>query len=74
MKLSLEISDALFIKIELFSKLSGLSVPAILKEAIWREANHVKPLIIELMEKDYIDNENKNCVNLLRHSAPIRPK
>lgn len=74
MKISLDIRDDLFIKIELMSKLSGLSVQSILKEAVWREANRVKPLIAEFVEKGYLDNEEKNAVDLLRYPAPIRPE
>lgn len=68
-KIILDIPISLLSNIELLSKLTGLSVPAILREAIWREANHFKPFVKELMEKDYIDNESKNCVNLIRYSA-----
>ena len=70
----LEIHDGLFVKIELLARLSGLPVKSVLKEAIWREANQVMPLIQEYIEKDYIDNENKDAVELLRYSAPIRPR
>lgn len=60
MKINLDIEDGLYIKLKMLQMLSGLPIEALIKEAIWREVNHAKPLMTEFMEQGFTEEKN-NC-------------
>lgn len=56
MKIVLNIEDKLYIKLTLLTTLTRLPMDALLKEAIWREANYAKPLMKKYMEEGFEKN------------------
>jgi hypothetical protein len=57
MKITLDIGDKTFLQLKELSRLSGLSIRLLLCEAIWREANNLKPLTSEFSK---FKEENQN--------------